>query len=387
LVQPGGLEPDAENIHNLPGGRGYYHLQIAANKHRPGYVDRMIHNKPVPMQFGQPVNPGFSYSEHVRSLEFDPRFRLIVAMDQGLFAAAVALQRDGDGRAADAARAGVHARGRQGAREDRPDRVRPGGQGDAGQNFPDLGATRSASCAIRRRSRPAIASTTRWTGSARSRRCSARRSTAPRSNSPQLRNEAIWQAMDKRGGYAVDPSCKHLIRAHLGGYHYRKAEIAANVSGAELRGHLEIADTIYTHVADAEQYGALEGEHVVADAARPRPAQPAADRQRQPIRRPGELPMKFGQIPFSPILDRSAIFGGGKKSAPQTQVQPAPLPTRDDATTRRSREDSTSRAAAAAPPTWSPVPTAPRGRRAPRRRSGRKSPFPNFKTEKMNMAE
>jgi hypothetical protein len=48
-----------------------------------------------------------------------------------------------------------------------------------------------------------------------------------KSNSPQLRNEAIWQAMDKRGGYAVDPSCKHLIRAHLGGYHYRKAEIAA----------------------------------------------------------------------------------------------------------------------------------------------------------------
>jgi hypothetical protein len=26
----------------------------------------MIDNKPVPMQFGQPVNPGFSYSEHVR---------------------------------------------------------------------------------------------------------------------------------------------------------------------------------------------------------------------------------------------------------------------------------------------------------------------------------
>jgi hypothetical protein len=41
-------------------------LQAAANKHRPGYVDRMIDNKPVPMQFGQPVNPEFNYSEHVR---------------------------------------------------------------------------------------------------------------------------------------------------------------------------------------------------------------------------------------------------------------------------------------------------------------------------------
>jgi hypothetical protein len=32
----------------------------------------MIDNKPVPMQFGQPVNPQFSYSEHVRELEYDP---------------------------------------------------------------------------------------------------------------------------------------------------------------------------------------------------------------------------------------------------------------------------------------------------------------------------
>jgi hypothetical protein len=64
-------------------------------------------------------------------------------------------------------------------------------------------------------------------------------------------------------GYAVDRSCKHLIRGHLGGYHYRKAEIAGG--SGESRGHLEIADTAHTHVADAEQYGALEGEHVIAD--------------------------------------------------------------------------------------------------------------------------
>lgn len=32
FIQPGGREPDAENLHNLPGGRGYYLLQVAANK-------------------------------------------------------------------------------------------------------------------------------------------------------------------------------------------------------------------------------------------------------------------------------------------------------------------------------------------------------------------
>jgi hypothetical protein len=33
----------------------------------------------------------------------------------------------------------------------------------------------------------------------------------------------------------------------------------------ETRGHLDIADTIYTHVADAEQYAALEGENVIQE--------------------------------------------------------------------------------------------------------------------------
>lgn len=42
FIQPGGLEPGAENLHNLRGGRGYYLLQQATNKHRPDYVDRMI---------------------------------------------------------------------------------------------------------------------------------------------------------------------------------------------------------------------------------------------------------------------------------------------------------------------------------------------------------
>jgi hypothetical protein len=82
-----------------------------------------------------------------------------------------------------------------------------------------------------------------------------------KTNKAKLRNEAIWRVLGERGGYAVDPTCKHLIRGHLGGYRYAKAEM----SDGELRGHLEIADTIYTHVCDAEQYAAVEGEHVIAD--------------------------------------------------------------------------------------------------------------------------
>jgi hypothetical protein len=273
FVQPGGREPNAENIHNLPGatpqnpegGRGYYAIQAAANRHRPGYVDRMIDNKPVPMQFGQPVNPQFSYSEHVKPLEYDPRRKLIVPMDQGLFAAAVALQRTamGDLRTL---------RERVFMREDGKalEKIGPTAFGQAlramlNDHFPDVGPN-----GVRFVCDPAafaagdrLDNEMDWIRAVE--KVLGAKIHKAKSNSPQLRNEAIWQPMAKRGGYAVDPSCKHLIRAHLGGYHFRKAETAATGTGAELRGHLEIADTIYTHVADAEQYGALEGDHVISD--------------------------------------------------------------------------------------------------------------------------
>jgi hypothetical protein len=83
FIQPGGREPDAENLHNLPGGRGYYILQVAANKHKPGYVDRMVDNKPVALMHGLPVNPDFSHRDHVIQVMWDQRRKLIVGLDQG----------------------------------------------------------------------------------------------------------------------------------------------------------------------------------------------------------------------------------------------------------------------------------------------------------------
>jgi hypothetical protein len=82
-----------------------------------------------------------------------------------------------------------------------------------------------------------------------------------KSNAQALRNEAIWKAQSVPGDYAVDPGCRHLIKGHVGGYRYQKEAMATK----ETRGHLTIADTIFTHVCDAEQYAALEGEHVISD--------------------------------------------------------------------------------------------------------------------------
>jgi hypothetical protein len=80
-----------------------------------------------------------------------------------------------------------------------------------------------------------------------------------KSNRLGLRHEAIWSAQKERDGYQIDPCCRVLIKAHSGGYRWAKATL----STGETRSDLEVAETIYHNVADAEQYAALEGENVI----------------------------------------------------------------------------------------------------------------------------
>ena len=261
FVQPGGREPDAENLHNLWGGRGYYILQVAANKHKPGYVDRMVDNKPVPIQHGQPVNPQFVYTRHVRPVEYDPRRKLILGVDQGLFAAAVACQRTAEGHLRTLGEVVMLKKGGEALRKIGPTAFGERCRQFLTDRFPELGPDQ-----IRVVADPAaFAADDRednehdWLLAFQ--KALGLRVHRAKSNRQALRNEAIWKALSTVDGYAIDPSAKHLIRAHNGGYRYQKAEL----STGEQRGALEIADTIYTHVADAEQYAALEGEHVIAD--------------------------------------------------------------------------------------------------------------------------
>lgn len=259
FIQPGGREPGAENLHNLQ--KGYYTIQAALNKHRPDYVARMLDNKPVPMQHGQPVNPQFDFARHVRPLEFDPRRMLVIGFDQGLNCAAVASQRtiEGHFRALREAVAFLElgrtlkkigaAAGGQMVRamlnehffDVDPDRIRfvgdPAAWRAKDRDDNDFNWVEAFSKALGHRVHKA------------------------KTNKEGLRHEAVWHALAEHDGYAVDPSCKHLIRGHLGGYRYQDAAM----SGGETRGHLVVANTIYTHVCDAEQYAAVEGEHVISD--------------------------------------------------------------------------------------------------------------------------
>lgn len=260
FIQPGGMEPDAENLHNLPGGRGYYAIQIAANKHKPGYVDRMVHNKPVPLMHGQPVNQGFLHSRHVSDVSWDKSRKLIIGIDNGYTAAAVMLQRDmlsrirtirevvnRDRRGNIVAWSG-EAFGRQ---------VRRVLLDDFPGIRPDQVVLVADPAAFKGKDSPRdvkdwVKSVENAIGFGPIRKA--------KSNSPSLRNEAIWKAQSQVDGYLVDRSCKHLIKGHAGGYRYAKSTLHTG----EEKGDVPIADTVFTHVCDAEQYAALEGEHVLA---------------------------------------------------------------------------------------------------------------------------
>ena len=261
FIQPGGMEPDAENLHNLEGGRAYYVRQIAANKNKPQYVDRMVHNKPVSLMHGEPINGDFSQREHVGPVTWDRRFKLIVGVDQGQFAAAVIGFRNqmGQWRAVGEVvnvakdgksqlKVGAKAFGRQ---------VRA----KLLEDFRVVHADQ-----IRVVGDPAMFAASDKPADEYDWRLSFQAALGfpvhrAKTNRVALRHQVIWDAQGERGGYMADPSCRTLIRAHAGGYRYAKATLKTG----ETRDELEAANTFYTNIADAEQYAALEGEHVISD--------------------------------------------------------------------------------------------------------------------------
>jgi hypothetical protein len=96
--QPGGRDPGAENVANLPGGVEYYLRQAAVNAKDPGYVSRMVDNKPGFSRAGKPVY-GDSFNDllHVREIEAVPGRQLVVGLDAGLSPAGVFMQRRASG--------------------------------------------------------------------------------------------------------------------------------------------------------------------------------------------------------------------------------------------------------------------------------------------------
>lgn len=94
--QPGGEDPNAENLANLP--KGYYQgLKLTLDEHEQ---KRFIHNEFGAVRSGQPVFPQFRDDLHVAKspLVYNPNLPVFSAIDGGATPAAVFGQKDHDGK-------------------------------------------------------------------------------------------------------------------------------------------------------------------------------------------------------------------------------------------------------------------------------------------------
>lgn len=94
--QPGGEDPAAENLANLP--KGYYQaLKLTLDEHEQR---RFIHNQFGAVRSGQPVFPEFSDDLHVarQTITYNPNLPLFAGVDGGATPAAIFGQKDHDGK-------------------------------------------------------------------------------------------------------------------------------------------------------------------------------------------------------------------------------------------------------------------------------------------------
>jgi hypothetical protein len=92
FVQPGGLDPGAENLPNLRPG---YYANLMKKNADPWWINRFVHNKPGYSRSGEPVYPEFNDDLHTAPIDvqYDPTRDLIVGVDGGRDACAVFAQR------------------------------------------------------------------------------------------------------------------------------------------------------------------------------------------------------------------------------------------------------------------------------------------------------
>lgn len=95
--QPGGLEPNAENIENLPGGREYY-LE-ALRDYTPDEASIYVHAKYGMSRAGKPVYAAYNDEAHCKPVAFDKAAALLIGYDcSGQNPAAVVGQRTDTGQ-------------------------------------------------------------------------------------------------------------------------------------------------------------------------------------------------------------------------------------------------------------------------------------------------
>lgn len=235
--QPGGLEPDAENLENLQPG---YYERLGLGKD-PEWIKVYRDGQYGFPRDGKPIYPEWQDRIHCVECLPDPRAEIILGMDFGLTPAAVLLQRDprdGQLQAFDelvstdmgaVTFAGELARLIKGTYPGR----RIIGSGDPAGEQRAQTDERTPFDVVNAAGIPI--------------------SPAP-TNDWILRREAVATNLTRltmlgRPALVIDPRCKVLRKAHQGGYCYRRLQVSGRETFADKPDKTE-----YSHVAEALQY-------------------------------------------------------------------------------------------------------------------------------------
>ncbi|MER8854430.1 phage terminase large subunit [Mesorhizobium australicum] len=245
--QPSGLSPDAENIANLPGGRGYYERLFAGKDAE--WLKVYVHGEYGHLIEGKPVYSNFRDSVHMAPgpIAAVPDLPLLIGVDWGLTPAAVITQRLVDGRWLILSELCTEDTGVV--------RFAQALSAHVAQLYPShrvagVYADPAGTQRAQTDERTAIEIFQEHTG--------WKTRPAP-SNDWTMRLEVVLAAfarlVDGRPGIMISPNCPTLRKACNGGYHYRS--LRSSVNGLAHDEHP--AKNFPSHVAEALQYVLLGG--------------------------------------------------------------------------------------------------------------------------------
>lgn len=267
--QPGGMDEGAENLEAHGNSRAYYENIITTNATNPWYVRRMVH-----------AIPGITRATHLVYDRFDdsmiapstiPVFKqlpVLVGCDGGLTPAAVYAQELSNGQFRVLAEIALER----------------GGVEELGDAMLVLEAQRFPDCEFRTVCDPSMVSGEDGEevsrdeqqvskGSDRQRLAEKLSRTVELAKSNEVgrrhdavRNKIALNCGPGQPGYLLDPSCHGLVRGKRQTYQFRKRRGTNDISSVQ--------PSFDTHVADAEQYAAME---CGTDAARKRRADRRAE--------------------------------------------------------------------------------------------------------------
>lgn len=242
--QPGGLDPDAENIHVV--GRGYYHNLVRINAHRKWWVNINVHNRPgfrtdQDTPYATEEGPLWDDDAMMSQETLEPHRELpvIVGIDGGLTPAAVYTQIAPNLQARILAEVPLY-RGRMRELADR---------------MLEVEARRFQGCEFVTDCEPSLgAGEDTEEGSDRKKLETflGRKVGLARTNNPEDRWQAVIDKMLVKAGapmLLIDPSCVILRRGFNGSYRF------AQVNGTTDRGNIKRDFTTHSH--DALQAAAL----------------------------------------------------------------------------------------------------------------------------------